>query len=95
MENQLNAETLEKMHHLIDVPITIQAELDRRQMTFGELLELDTGSIVKLPRPAGENIDVYVGGVLIGWGEILLIDGSMSVRIADLKDAAGTEEQDG
>ena len=27
----------------------------------------------------------YTGDVLIGWGEILLMDGNMSVRVADLR----------
>ena len=91
MEKQ-DMETLERMQHLSDVPITVQVELDRKFMSFGELLDMDAGSLIKLSRPTGENIDVYAGGVLIGWGEVLLIDGNMAVRIADLKDGAGAQE---
>jgi len=41
-----------------------------------------------LTRPAGENIDVYVGGVLIGYGELLVVESSLAVRLADLRDKA-------
>jgi flagellar motor switch protein FliN len=83
MDNQ--RETLDQFQHLLDVPLSLRVELDQRLMTFGELMELNVGSLIKLARPTGENIDIYTGDVLIGWGEILLVDGNMTVRIADLK----------
>jgi flagellar motor switch protein FliN len=81
-------DSLDRMQQVMDVPLTLRAELDQKLMTFGELLDLDIGSIIRLSRPTGENIDIYTGDVLIGWGEILLVDGNMAVRIADLRDAS-------
>src|SRR5579872_1124437 len=70
------------------VPIAVHAELDRKVMTLGELLQLREGDVIALPRAAGENINVYVGGALIGWGEVLLVEGAIAVRIADLRNTA-------
>ncbi|HEY2842723.1 MAG TPA: FliM/FliN family flagellar motor C-terminal domain-containing protein, partial [Bryobacteraceae bacterium] len=42
---------------------------------------------LEFSRSTGENIDIYVGNVLVGWGEVLLMDGSMAVRLADLRNA--------
>jgi flagellar motor switch protein FliN len=84
-------QTLERMQCVTDVPLTLRAELDQKLMTFGELLDLDIGSVIRLSRPTGENIDIYAGDVLIGWGEILLMDGNMSVRVADLRDGTGRD----
>jgi len=78
---------LEQMERLNDVPLAIRAELDQTTMTFGEVLNLEAGSVVRLGRPTGENIDVYVENVLIGWGEVLLVDGALTVRLADLRNA--------
>jgi hypothetical protein len=37
-------------------------------------------------RSAGENIDIYIGGVLCGSGEIVVIENSLGVRITDFRD---------
>jgi len=36
-----------------------------------------------MSRSAGENIDIWVGGALIGYGEIVIIEDTMGVRITD------------
>jgi flagellar motor switch protein FliN/FliY len=70
----------------MDVDVDIYAELDRRIVSFGELVSLDVNSLLPLGRPSGENIDLYVGGVLLGSGEILVVEGKLAVRVADLRD---------
>jgi|ERR1041385_8257982 flagellar motor switch/type III secretory pathway protein FliN len=77
---------LESFENIGDVPLELSAELDRRTISFQDLMDLRPGSLLTLSRPTGENIDLYAGEVLIGSGEILVIDGVMSVRIADLLD---------
>jgi flagellar motor switch protein FliN/FliY len=66
---------------LADVPLDVDVELDRRIMTVREILNLDSGSVVRMTRSAGENIDVLIGGVLVGSGEIVIIEDTMGVRI--------------
>jgi flagellar motor switch/type III secretory pathway protein FliN len=67
-----------------DVKIPLHAELDQRTISFPALLGLEVGSILQLTRPTGENVDLYAGDVLIGCGEILVIDSNLAVRMADL-----------
>ena len=76
----------EQISHLGDVPIQVEVELDRKAMTVRELLALEPGSVVKLPRSAGENIDIVIGGTLIGSGEIVIIEETVGVRITDFND---------
>jgi flagellar motor switch protein FliN/FliY len=78
---------LESFDFIGDVPVTIEAELDRRTISFRELLDLRAGSVVALTRPTGENIDLYVGGVPIGNGEMLVVESKLAVRVADLREA--------
>jgi flagellar motor switch protein FliN/FliY len=85
---------LEAMRALDHVPVEVHAELDRKIMTFGELLNLQEGDVIAMPRAAGENINVYVGGALIGWGEVVLMDGALAVRIADLRDPSSESKED-
>ena len=74
---------LEEIAHLADVPVSVEVELDRRVMTVREILELGAGSVIKMRRSAGENIDILVHGTLVGFGEIVIIEDSMGVRITD------------
>lgn len=75
--------SLEQIAHYADVTVAVAAELDRKVMTVGQILELEAGSVIKLTRSAGENIDILIGGALVGFGEIVVIEEMMGVRITD------------
>lgn len=66
-----------------EVPLEVIVELDRRKMTVREVLGLEEGEILVTSRSAGENIDIYVGGLLFGYGEIVVIENKIGVRITD------------
>jgi flagellar motor switch protein FliN len=77
---------LEEIASLADVPVDIEVELDRRIMLAREVLELEEGALITTARSAGENIDIYIGGVLCGSGEIVVIENVLGVRITDFHD---------
>jgi flagellar motor switch protein FliN/FliY len=77
---------LEEVAPLGDVPVEVEVDLDRRLMSARELLALEEGSVIPTMRSAGENIDIYIGGVLFGSGEIVVIESSLGVRITDFRD---------
>ncbi|MBZ5585449.1 MAG: FliM/FliN family flagellar motor switch protein [Acidobacteriia bacterium] len=77
---------LEEIAPLADVPVEIEVELDRRIMKAREVMELDEGAVIDTSRSAGENIDIYIGGVLCGSGEIVVIENVLGVRITDFRD---------
>jgi flagellar motor switch protein FliN len=76
----------EEIAPLGDIPIEIEVELDRRVMSTREVLQLEEGSVISTMRSAGENIDIYIGGVLCGSGEIVVIESTLGVRITDFRD---------
>jgi flagellar motor switch protein FliN len=76
----------EEIATLGDIPIEIEVELDRRVMTTREVLQLEEGSVIATLRSAGENIDIYIGGVLCGSGEIVVVESTLGVRITDFRD---------
>ena len=69
-----------------EIPVEVEVELDRKTMTAREVLELEEGSVIGTGRSAGENIDLYIGGVLFGSGEIVAIENNLGVRITDFRD---------
>ncbi|HZL57042.1 MAG TPA: FliM/FliN family flagellar motor switch protein [Bryobacteraceae bacterium] len=73
----------EEVAHIANVPIDVEVQLDRRWMKLSEILSLEVGSIVEMKRSAGENIDIYIGSRLAAFGEIVIIESTMGVRITD------------
>jgi flagellar motor switch protein FliN/FliY len=74
---------LEEIAHIANVPIEIEVQLDRRWMKLSEILALEEGSVIEMNRSAGENIDVFIGKKLTAFGEIVIIETTMGVRITD------------
>jgi flagellar motor switch protein FliN/FliY len=74
---------LQQIADLADVPVEVEAEFGRRIMTIAQILELGPDSVIRMARSAGDNIDILVGGTLIGYGEIVIIEDTVGVRITD------------
>ena len=77
---------IREIERFADLQVGVEAQVDRRQMTLRELLTLEENSIIKLSRSAGENMDVLVGGSLIGHGEIVIIGDAVGIRITDFRE---------
>ena len=75
--------SLESFTSILDVEIDVYAE--RRSIAFGELMSLHIDSL-PLRRSAGEDIDLYIGQTWSASGEILVLEGRLAVRVADLRD---------
>jgi flagellar motor switch protein FliN/FliY len=73
----------EEIAHIGNVPIGIEVQLDSRWMKLSEILALEEGSIIEMKRSAGENIDIFIGNKLAAFGEIVIIESTMGVRITD------------
>ena len=69
---------------LLDVPIEISIEIGRTRMSIGDLLSLNKGSIVELKRTAGESVDIYVNGKLLGKGEVVVVNERLGVRVVKI-----------
>jgi flagellar motor switch protein FliN/FliY len=76
---------MEEIAKLADVPVLIEVEIGRPMLKLGDILALEEGSVVALPRSAGENIDIRVGGVLVCYGEVIVTQDTVGVRITGFK----------
>jgi flagellar motor switch protein FliN/FliY len=77
---------LEEISRIADIPIDVTVELDRKIMSIREILNLHRGSVIPMTRSAGENIDILAGGAVLGFGEIVIIENTMGVRITDFNE---------
>ncbi|MFQ5677070.1 MAG: flagellar motor switch protein FliN [bacterium] len=72
---------------LIDVSLQVSVELGRRDMSFGDILQLGRGSLVELNKLADEPVDIYVNQSKIAEGEVVVVDEHFGVRITKLLNA--------
>lgn len=79
---------MEEIARLADVPVRIDVEIGRPSLNLADLLALEEGTVVTLARSAGENIDVRIGGALVAFGEIIVMENVIAVRITDFKGEA-------
>lgn len=76
------------MTMLRDVLLDVTVELGRATMPLAELMSLDVGSLVELDRPTGSPVDIRVNGVLLGRGEVVVVDDEYAVRVVEVLDPA-------
>lgn len=69
---------------LLDIELPVTVRLGRAQMTFGEVMGLNAGSLVKLERTPDEAVEVLVNGRLVARGEMVTVQGNYGVRITEI-----------
>ena len=76
----------ESMHDL-RCPLSIQ--LGTGSLTVRQCLELKPGGILTLSQHAGDELELRVNDVLVGYGEVLILDDLTSFRVTKLAPAEG------
>lgn len=69
---------------LLDVTVTITAELGRTMMPIGEVLKLGVGSVLALDRSVAEPVDLVVQGVRLARGEVVVVGDHFGIRIKEI-----------
>lgn len=69
---------------IFDVPVNVSAELGRSVIKIRDLLTLGPGSVVELERIAGEPVDLMVNGVLVGKGDVVVVNENFGLRITEI-----------
>ena len=72
------------MDFILDIPLTLTAELGRGSMMIGDLLHLGQGSVIELTKLAGEPMDVFVNNRLIARGEVVVVNEKFGIRLTDV-----------
>jgi flagellar motor switch protein FliN len=68
------ADEVPSLELVLDIPIQVTVELGRAEIPIRDIVNVSRGSIVDLDGVPGAPLDVRVNGVLIGRGEIVVID---------------------
>jgi flagellar motor switch protein FliN len=74
---------VEQVADFADIPLDVEVELGRKVMTIAQVLEMHPDTVIRIGRAAGDNIDILVGGAVVAYGEIVIIEDAVGVRITD------------
>ncbi|MEW6326993.1 MAG: flagellar motor switch protein FliN [Thermodesulfobacteriota bacterium] len=69
---------------LLDIPLEVSVELGRTRMIINDLLQMGQGAIIELNKLAGEPVEVFVNGRLLGKGEVVVVDDKFGVRLMEI-----------
>lgn len=69
---------------LFDIPLDVNIELGRAQMSIRKILELGPGAIVEIDRKASEPVDLMINDKIIARGEVVVVDEYFGIRIVSL-----------
>ncbi|MDB6023252.1 MAG: fliN [Pedosphaera sp.] len=81
---EATATNLPNLEMLLDVRVKLTAELGACQLAMRDVLQLNTGSVVKLDRLSSAPVDLYVNHKRIARGEVVVVDDAYGIRITEL-----------
>jgi len=73
---------------LLDMEVEFIADLGETTLSIGEILKLEKGSVIDLNKPAGESVESYVNGRIIGKGEVMVYEKNLAIRINEVLDSS-------
>ena len=73
---------------LLDMEVEFVSDLGETELSIGEILKLTKGSIIDLKKPAGESVESYVNGRILGKGEVMVYEKNLAIRINEILDSS-------
>jgi flagellar motor switch protein FliN/FliY len=77
----MNAQTVDA---LLDVELPVTIRLGMAQMTFGDVMGFNAGSLVEFDSAPEELVEVLVNGRVVARGEMVMVEGNYAVRITEI-----------
>lgn len=78
------AKSTPNLELLLDVRVKLTVELGSCQIPMREVLQLNSGSVVKLEKAAQTPVDLYANQKLIARGEVVVVEDSYGIKITEL-----------
>ena len=73
---------------ILDMEVEFVADLGETELTVREVLQFEKGSIIDLKKPAGESVESYVNGRILGKGEVMVYEKNLAIRINEVLDSS-------
>ena len=72
------------LDRVLDIELNVSVILGRTKMALKDIFELGKGSLIELDTFENQEVEIYVNGRKIGYGQIVVIDQNFGVRITNI-----------
>ncbi len=73
---------------ILDMEVEFVADLGETELTVHDILRFEKGTIIDLKKPAGESVESYVNGRILGKGEVMVYEKNLAIRINEVLDSS-------
>ena len=84
VDGKLNKEQTQNLELIMSVPLEVSVEIGRTRRKVEDILTFAKGSLVVLDKLAGDQVDVFVNGLCVARGDVVVIDDNFGVRITEV-----------
>lgn len=74
----------QNLARILDIELNVSVVLGRTKMALKDIFELGKGSLIELDTLENQEVEIYVNGRKIGYGQIVIIDQNFGVRITNI-----------
>ena len=78
------ANGVQNMDFLLDVPLEVTVELGKAKLTIGDLLRLNQGSVVELNKLTNQPLEIYANKKLMAEGEVVVVNQKFGIRLINI-----------
>ncbi len=77
-------ERIRQLEMVKDVPVEVEVILGRTRVPLGKLFTLGEEGVIELEKHSGEPVEIYVNDMMVGRGEVVVVNGQLGVRVTSL-----------
>ncbi|MGI5962442.1 MAG: flagellar motor switch phosphatase FliY [Lawsonibacter sp.] len=81
---ELGEERAQNLELIMSVPLEVSVEIGRTRRKVEDILTFSKGSLVVLDKLAGDQVDLFVNGLCVARGDVVVIDDNFGVRITEV-----------
>ena len=84
VEDRIGKEQADNLEMIMSVPLEISVEIGRTRRKVEDILAFSKGSLVVVDKLAGDQVDLFVNGLCVARGDVVVIDDNFGIRITEV-----------
>ena len=84
VDGKLNKEQTQNLELIMSVPLEVSVEIGRTRRKVEDILTFAKGSLVVLDKLAGDQVDLFVNGLCVARGDVVVVDDNFGIRITEV-----------
>ena len=90
--DKIGQEQAQNLELIMSVPLEVSVEIGRTRRKVEDILTFSKGSLVVLDKLAGDQVDLFVNGMCVARGDVVVIDDNFGIRITEVLRKPGLQE---